>query len=103
MNCKEYNLVDFILVDYVSDGESVNQLRILRSRVSRPVGMRSVGVSVIEWINENEELSSRIVFQDGVWNVKAWESALYTSELVDYGIEMGAVLKISRVVNYELK
>ena len=102
MNFIEYNLVDFILVDYVSAGESINQLRILRSRSPRRVGARRSGQSVIEWINENEDLCSRIVFQDEIWNVKEWESTLYTSEISDYGVKMEDVVKISRVINYEL-
>ena len=103
MGAIHYNLIEFVLVKYVDDGESINELRILRSRTPKVIGERPADVSVKDWIHENEELATRVVFQDGIWNVLAWESSLYISEIAEYDIDMTNVMKIMRVTAYELK
>jgi hypothetical protein len=102
MGTIHYNLIEFVLVEYVDDGESANELRILRSRTPKTIGERHDSVSVKDWIHENEELATRVVFQDGIWNVLAWESSLYISEITEYGISMSNVVKIMRIASYEL-
>ncbi len=102
MNSYEYYIIDYVLVDYVGDGEGVNELRILRSR--RPQHVRLDGnVSFAAWIQENEELCERVVYSDGIWNAKKWEADYYIDELTDYRIAIDNVVKITRVIDYEMK
>ena len=102
MNSYDYYIIDYILVDYVGDGEGVNQLRILRSRRPQNVKLNSE-MSFLAWVHANEELSERTVYSDGIWNVKKWESVYYIDELMDFKIDISNVLKITRVIDYEMK
>jgi hypothetical protein len=102
MNTFNYYIIDYVLVDYVGDGEGVNQLRILRSRRPQSVRLDSGG-NFKKWVQENEELCERAVYADGAWNVKTWESVYYVDELADYKITIDNVVKITRVIDYEMK
>ena len=97
MSSPDYYLVDTILVEYDGGGEIVNRMRIDRSKAPRWVGKLTPAQSVRGWIEENEELMTRIVYEDGRWNVKTWESVFYTEELAELNIAIGSVLKISRM------
>jgi hypothetical protein len=98
-----YNLIEYVLVYYDGDGESVEELRILRSRSPKALDQPPHGISVKDWIDANEELVTRIIFQDSAWTVSAWESSFYISEIESYGLNMGAVVTIKRVISYELR
>jgi len=103
MSSPDYYLVDTILVEYDGGGEIVNRMRIDRSKAPRWVSKLSPGQSVKDWIERNEELMTRVVYEDGRWNVKTWESVFYTEELAELNIPIETVLKISRLITYKLK
>ncbi len=64
------------------------------------MGALEIGQTAEQWIEENEELSTRIIYEDGVWNVKEWESAYYISEIAEYNIQIHNVESIKRVVSF---
>jgi len=100
MNNSDYYLIDSVVVRYASGSETLNSLNIIRSKNPRRIGKLESGQTVEDWINENEELSERIIYESGVWNVKEWESAFYISEIADYGIDVNDIESVKRVVHY---
>ena len=103
MSSPDYYLTDSILVEYDGGGEIVNRMRIDRSKAPRWVGKLAHGQSVIQWIEDNEELVTRVVYEGGIWNVKTWESVFYTEELAELNIPIASVIKISRAISYKIK
>ena len=97
-----YYILDYVLVEYVDEGECHNTLKILRSREKRDIVGRRNSQSAEEWILDNEVLTLRSVFENGIWNIKSWESVYYVNELESYGISITDVIKITRVNSYEL-
>lgn len=98
----DYYIIDVIYVYYNSGTEDSDILKILRSKQPRKVGALRHGQSKAQWIDENEELMTRLIYDDGIWNVKDWESALYISELSEYNISIDTVLCIKRISSYVL-
>lgn len=103
MSCPDYYLTDSILVEYDGGGEITHTLRIDRSKHPRWVGKLAQGQTLKDWIEANEELLTRIVFEDGKWNVHTWESVFYTEELAELNISMPSVISIKRALSYKIK
>jgi hypothetical protein len=103
MSAPDYYLTDSIVIEYHGGGEIVNRMRVDRSRHPRWATSRGPGQSLKDWIEENEELQTRIVYEEGNWNVRPWEAEFYTTELADLNLTLECVFKISRVVSYKIK
>jgi hypothetical protein len=99
----DYYITESVFVEYDNGGEVLMTLRIDRSKLPRWIGKLQEGQSVDEWIEENEELLTRIVYEEGVWTVKAWEQLYYTEELADMKIDFSRVVSIKRGVGYRLR
>lgn len=102
MNKVDYYLLDYVFVYYNMGSEHSDVLKILRSKQARKVGALNPGQTKTQWIDENEELMTRIVYDGGIWNVKEWESVLYISEIEEYNISIDNVLSIKRVASFVL-
>jgi hypothetical protein len=98
----EYFLTEAVVVRYASEGEAICSLQIIRSKQPRRTGELRRGQTVEAWINENEDLVTRVIYEAGVWNVKEWECGFYISEIADYGINIDNVESVRRVVHYEI-
>jgi hypothetical protein len=96
----DYYIVDCIYVYYNMGAEASDVLKILRSKQPRKCGPCAPGQTKAVWIDENEELMTRIVYDGSVWNVKDWEAALYISEIADYNIGIESVLSIKRIISF---
>jgi hypothetical protein len=103
MTMPDYYLTDTILVEYHGGGEIVNHMRIYRSKHPRWSPPEVPDHMLKDWIEDNEELQTRIVFEDGHWNVSSWEEEFYIAELAELNIIIDCVLKISRVVSYTIR
>ena len=101
MSKVDYYLVDRIRFVYNTGSESNDELRIVRSKHPRSLGVLS-GQSVQAWIEENEELQTRVIYEAGVWNVKKWETIYYIDEAAAFGLRMEDVLRITRNMEYEI-
>lgn len=99
----DYYLTDSVFVEYFNDGMVLQTLRIDRSKMPRWVGELNEGQSMVEWIEENEELVTRIVYETGVWTVKSWEQLYYTEELEDLKVDIRRVVTIKRGVGYRIR
>jgi hypothetical protein len=102
MNSCDYFITDTIVVDYDGGSEALSQIRIQRSRIPRWAKDMKKGQSVASWVEENEDLMNRVVYEDGVWHVKTFETILYIEELGDFNIAMSSVVKITRSKGYLL-
>ena len=96
----DYYFVDVIYVYYNVGAEDSDILKILRSKQPRKVGTLRNGQTKAQWIDENEELITRVIYDGGIWNVKEWESALYISEIAEYNINIDTVFSIKRISSY---
>jgi hypothetical protein len=102
MSKVDYYIVDRICIVYNTGSEANGELRINRSKHPRSLGKLQSGVSVQEWIEENEELQTRIIYDAGQWNVKKWETIYYIDEAITFGLRMEDILRITRSIEYEI-
>jgi hypothetical protein len=98
----DYYLIEAVIVRYASEGEALCSLQIIRSKYPRRTGPLNADQTVEAWINENEDLMTRVIYERGVWNVKDWESSYYISEIAEYGIHVSIVESVKRIVHYEI-
>ncbi len=105
MSAPDYYLTDTVLIEYDGGGEIINRMRIRRSKQARmvPTGKRFTGQALKNWIEDNEELQSRIVYEEGRWNVRPWEVEFYTAELAELNIKIDCVLSIRRETSYLIR
>jgi hypothetical protein len=100
MSDPDYYLVDCIFVCYNPGCEVSDVLKITRSKQPRKVGPLAPGQTKAAWIDENEDIVTRVIYEGGIWNVKDWESALYISEIADYNLSIDTVISIKRIMSY---
>lgn len=98
----DYYLTDSVFIEYDTGGEITATLRIDRSKVPRWVRELAPGQTVVEWIEEHEDLITRIIYEGGAWTVKSWEQLYYTEEISDLKIDFSSVLNIKRSVWYKV-
>ena len=102
MSAPDYYLTDTVVINYDGGGEIINRMRICRSKQARwiPTGLRLAGKALKNWIENNEELQTRIVYEEDRWNVRPWEVEFYTAELAERNIKMDTVLSIRRETSF---
>ena len=98
----DYYLLELIEVRYDGGGEAPVVLRIHRSKTPRwfSAGFKSSGLTRNQWIEENEELITRVVYEEGKWYVGYWQNSFYIEELADLDIMIDTVQSIKRIITY---
>jgi hypothetical protein len=101
MNSCDYYLLESVDIVYDGGGETVSSLRIHRSKQPRwfPEEFKSSGMTREAWVEENEELMTRVIYEKGEWNVPDWQTEYYKEELEDLKVALSEVLTIKRVVS----
>lgn len=100
MSSCDYYLVEKIVVRYDDDGEALSTLSICRSKTPRwfSAEFKSSGMTRRQWTEENEDLVTRVVYEDGYWNVSDWETSFYIEELAELNVAINSVQSIKRIM-----
>jgi hypothetical protein len=100
MNSCDYYLMEMIVVRYDDNGETLSTLCIRRSKTPRwfSTEFKSSGMTRQQWVEENEDLVTRVVYEEGHWNVSDWENSFYVEELAELNVAIDSVQSIKRVM-----
>ena len=96
----DYYLLELIEVRYDGGGEAPAILRIRRSKTPRwfAADFMSSGLTRQQWVEENEDLVTRVVYEEGHWNVPDWENSFYVEELAELNVTIDSIQSIKRVM-----
>lgn len=104
MNNFDYLIIDQVVYTF-KNGRTV---RVAQSKMPRWVSSAvPEGMTLKQYIEETEELTVRVLFEDSVWNVSCWEEEIYKEKIQSlgfgHGLKFDDVCRVTREVVYRLR